>query len=76
MTTAETYTRSSASEAVTLEIVDLMSDRTILPSGHHVAYMGHHFLPEGVDSVTPGVVEFEVYTEAGVTPVRITIEAG
>lgn len=68
--------RDSATEALTLEIVDLLADRTVLPSGHHVAYGDHHFNVDGAaGSSSVGVVDFEVYTEAGVTPVRITVEA-
>lgn len=74
--------RDSATEALTLEIIELLQDRTLLPSGHDVYYAEHHFqaapvasgsVPGAAPSV--GVVELEVYTTEGMTPVRITVEA-
>lgn len=75
MTTAEqaTYTRASAVEAVTLELVGHLADRTILPYGQHLAYGDHHFGDPDSDSL--GVVELEAFDESGSTRIRVTVEA-
>lgn len=72
-TSATTYTRASAVEAVVLELVGHLGDRTLLPYGHHLAYGDHHFSDPDSDSL--GVVELEAFTEAGATRIRITVEA-
>lgn len=69
--TDATAVQASALEAVTYEIVGLLADKTILPSGHHLAFVSSDVLPDA-----RGRVMFDAYAGDGVTPVTVTVELG
>ena len=71
--TTSDFDRASAVEAITLELVGHLGDRTLLPYGQHLAYGDHHFGPPSADAL--GVVYLDALTEAGSTRIRITVEA-